>query len=604
MLNALQAEIVGAPSTNPVDDIIEYLQEFRILLILDNLETVKDARIDDFLDRLPAGSKVLITSRIGLGEFERRLRLDSLEEHDSVRLVQALARIRGLDVLVNANRETLARYCRRMKNNPGFLKWFISAVQTGKRPEQILDQPGLFLDYCMSNVYEYLAVDSRALVEILQVITQQLGQAELAFLGGYEVIPLQRALYQATATNMVRMGTVGAGSAAETKYSLSELARDYLAKHHPVESSKANRLRWRFKEIQEAGNLIDQESRVNRFSFYSIVRRSRGEILVSKYLLDALHAASRKELVLAFELLDKARALAPQFFEVHRVAAITNALAGNIQEAEESYIAAIELEPNSAPLHYWYGNFLARSMHDAGRALEQYSYSEKLAPGEPQVLLECARCEMYLARFSKARELIAPLEKERRISTHLMRKVFDLGVQIHLREAEYWYRQKDATRAVGHVGELVAYAESMHRSMFDPHTASTIRHAYSALERCVPYIADVLVLRKIDEWKDRLARLLTQLGVPAFEAMLDRWNYGVIKRVIDGRFGFIGGDDSVDYYFHTGALRTTTADIDKLIGIRVRFELGMNAQGACATNISEATNPELRDSQFGFEPRD
>jgi LuxR family transcriptional regulator, glucitol operon activator len=565
-------------------------------LILDNLETVKDTRIDAFLDRLPQGSKILITSRIGLGEFERRLRLDPLEEHDSIRLLQALARTRGLDVLQNAKRDLLGNWCRRMKNNPGFIKWFVSAVQAGQRPEQILDRPALFLDFCMSNVYGYLNPDSLVVLTILQVIAQPLSQAELAYLSDFDAQRLQKCLYQLTSTNMVRMGSFGTGSSAETKYSLAELARDYLTKHHPVALNTATRVRRQFREIHEAGFLTDQESKVNPFSYFSIVRRSRGELLISKYLVDALTQVSRKELNSAFDNIDKARALAPQFFEVHRVAAIAHAAAGNVQEAEESYIAAIELEPKSAPLRYWFGNFLARSMQDATRALDQYSAAEQLAPNEPQIVLERARCYMYLAKFSDARSATAPLMSDRRLPAGIMRKVADLRLQIELREAEHWFRQKDFARASEHMRDFVGMIASFPPHLLDKHTATTIKRAYFALGRASSAIVDVVLQREVENWKDLIARTLSGLGFHLFEGP-ERWNYGRIKNIVDGRFGFIQGDDGEDYYFGVHALKTSAAHTDNVVGRRVRFELGMNAQGVCAVNVGDDL---LSDSKIPF----
>ena len=43
-----------------------------ILLVVDNLETITDDRVIEFIKDIPPPNKVLITSRLGLGEVERR----------------------------------------------------------------------------------------------------------------------------------------------------------------------------------------------------------------------------------------------------------------------------------------------------------------------------------------------------------------------------------------------------------------------------------------------------------------------------------------------------------------------------------------------------
>ena len=50
-----------------------------VLLVVDNLETIRDAQVREFLKDCPPPSKVLITSRIGLGEVERRVSIKELK---------------------------------------------------------------------------------------------------------------------------------------------------------------------------------------------------------------------------------------------------------------------------------------------------------------------------------------------------------------------------------------------------------------------------------------------------------------------------------------------------------------------------------------------
>ena len=50
------AELGANPTIeDPIREVHEYLENFRVLLILDNLETVLDARLREFLLELPPG---------------------------------------------------------------------------------------------------------------------------------------------------------------------------------------------------------------------------------------------------------------------------------------------------------------------------------------------------------------------------------------------------------------------------------------------------------------------------------------------------------------------------------------------------------------------
>ena len=151
MLSAA-AEVMGAPSgiVDPMAEVLEYLGEFRILLVLDNLETVLDERLKDFLGNLPSGSKILITSRIGVGSFEHPIRLGSLDQSDAVKLFRTLTRLRNIEVLDRLNPQMVERWVNRMGRRPLYIRWFVQAVQAGARPEDVLQSSNIFLDYCMS----------------------------------------------------------------------------------------------------------------------------------------------------------------------------------------------------------------------------------------------------------------------------------------------------------------------------------------------------------------------------------------------------------------------------------------------------------------------
>jgi Tfp pilus assembly protein PilF len=55
------------------------------------------------------------------------------------------------------------------------------------------------------------------------------------------------------------------------------------------------------------------------------------------------------------------------------------AMSGNISAAQASYEAAIELEPLSSPLRYWYGGFLMRYSNDLDGAKAQFAEALRLA---------------------------------------------------------------------------------------------------------------------------------------------------------------------------------------------------------------------------------
>ncbi|WP_146067559.1 NB-ARC domain-containing protein, partial [Vibrio jasicida] len=76
-----------------LDEILAYMREFKVLLCIDNLETISTSKIRHFLANIPNGSKVLITTRMALGELEFRYKLDKLDKRSSVNLIRNMSKI-------------------------------------------------------------------------------------------------------------------------------------------------------------------------------------------------------------------------------------------------------------------------------------------------------------------------------------------------------------------------------------------------------------------------------------------------------------------------------------------------------------------------------
>jgi LuxR family glucitol operon transcriptional activator len=250
MIRSIADQLSGQDKSEPMEEVLSYLSEFKILLILDNLETVIDKRIHNFLECLPSGSKILITSRIGLGAYEFPVKLESLNGQEAVQLLRALVQVRGVPDLAKYNNRKLGVYCRKMQNNPGFIKWFVSAVQTGQRPEDILDKPDIFLEFCMSNVYHYLSDNSKLVLKSMQALPGRHSQAELAFITNeLSATDIQKSLQGLLTTNMVYMTSIAQGTSFETKYDMSELARTYMENRHPLTTEEFKELTKRKRQL-------------------------------------------------------------------------------------------------------------------------------------------------------------------------------------------------------------------------------------------------------------------------------------------------------------------------------------------------------------------
>ena len=588
------ADELAGSTDNPMEEVIEYLGAFKILLIIDNLETVLDERIRQFLGMLPSGSKVLITSRIGIGAYEYPQKLQAMDRSEAVDLLRAIARSRGVMDLVRLDNAKLVDFCRRMKYNPGYIKWFVSAVQAGTRPEEVLSRPDVFLDFCMSNVYEYLSLTGRTVLRSMLGLPGRHSLAELAFINDIEANELQPVIYELLRTNMVIMSSTVQGSSFESHYDISDLARTYLTRLYPINPKEFEKLIKRKRQLVAAGEEFQAAQNADPYSFYSLTLRSRSDFIVAKHLVDALRQSKEKNFPAAEGFIQKARDLAPEYFEVHRVEAIVKTAQGNYSAAHSAFEAAIEIEPLSAPLRKWYGGFLMRYMDNTDASLAQFKKAAELDPNSIEVQLEIVRAMLYLRRFDEATLLVEEVIDNLNTPNRSAKKVHDLYLQCFYRKADYLIGEREYADAVTQLENLRTAYESCPMNLRDNRMKEKIANAVQLARLCFQYAGNDETDTKMNA-QALVKWFAGQVGIHNTLLSADQVFGGIVKSVPFGKsYGFIQGEDGNEFFFHRSDLKNPNHWPLLTIGMKVTFLAGIDQRGPNAISVSlDATDRRI-----------
>ena len=574
LMEDIASELGGSGSeSEAMDEVLEYLAQFKILLIMDNLETVLDDRIRSFLTRLPVGSKILITSRIGLGSFEHPVRLPKLSAEQAVQMIRALAHVRGVGDLLRMDNAKVATYCQRMDNNPLWIKWFVSGVQAGVRPGDLLANPDRFLEFSMSNVYEYLSARSREVLQAMQVVPGKKSQPELAYITGLNVDELQSAVAELSATNMVVMASTSTGSSFETHYELAELPRTYLAKRHPVDQRVYTELTAKHRELQAQGQDLREAQRLNPYLVRSLDLRSAGNLVVAKHLLDALSAASDNNFARAEEELATARRLAPEWYEVHRVEALVKAREGNATGAQEAFEGAIDLEPESAPLRLRYGMFKLDFLNDAAAATEELQRAREIDPNSLDVRLELVRAYQRDVDFESARvHLNHLLDNQSRLPRARLSMLWDLELQQWMRLARRLSMEGKHERAARALQSLRRAYYRVPHTLRDAKIRGRLTQALPTARRVAKYSRDgheAARVREFITWVEAGGLLGEEAALA--QSPQERRRGTVVTLHSDRGFGFIRLGDGDEVFLHFSQLEFDQADL--VIGDELFFNL-------------------------------
>ena len=440
---AAAAQLGPANSADPVPEVLAYLESFRILLILDNLETVLDSRLRDFLLELPEGSKVVITSRVGLG-IENPVQLDELNLDDSVRLLRALARVRDVSQLIDLSQNAVEYLASNMSGHPAFIRWFVAGVQAGRRPEELLEDNGLLLDFCMSNVYEYLEDDAKAVLRCMQVLPGVRNQAELAFLNEFVATRIQSALLQLIRTNFVYMSSQASGQSVDTVYQLSEFGTQYLDKRHPVSPEERRWLVARQHELMGLGQEL-AAAYATPYSPETVNVRGPGDFHVARLLRDGIRQVDSDPRA-ALLLCSEAQGLAPSYYETWRVEGFVRSTMGDHSAALAAYERSLELAPENAVSYFHYGSYLLDEAGEPQRALEMLQHAARMDPDSSAISGNIAWAHYCMGNMRDAAESCKHMlmlkdasVREKRTAVIIALRAVSAGVRRAIDSSDYEY---------------------------------------------------------------------------------------------------------------------------------------------------------------------
>lgn len=586
LISEISRSIANQETDSSIESIIEYLRVFKILLILDNLETVLDDTVRDFVAQLPLGSKLLITSRIGLGAFEVPLSLSPMTTSECLRLIRILCEVRGLDSIKRLSDATLQKYIVKMSGNPGFIKWFITAIQMGTAPEHVLNHKDTFLEFCLTNVFNHLQVESKLLLEVFQIVPGKHDQSELAYLSEIDVGAMQQALRQLMLCNLVIMKSKSLNDYVQSFYDVTQLCREYMARHFKPHQENVKLISKRKSALVAISEKVNAELKINSYRLSAIMTRNSGDLVVAKYLLDAKRAFEAKDHNLCSKLIADAKKLSPGFFEIYRLEGYLQSKLGNYSIAQDAYVTAIELQPNSPQLRKWYGGFLLKFLNDPVEAEEQLKIAEQLDPDSFEVSYDLARAYLYQLKFDKALILIERLLDLRVLDVWNRRKLCKLLVSYYHRHAEYLIDRRDQSGAISEYSRLRNYLEEQFSGCIDDEVGRTLYNASPTLASLAKHCLDedqLGVLQDLSRWVNGIYCKLSQNM---------KRRTGTVLKVTDSnsRYGYILDFDNSSIFFHINGFLHKVEHLSDLIGATVEYDIGTNSGGDCAVNILVVSN--------------
>ena len=418
------ADVIGFPELKSLDtaqkemEVRSLLKGCKGLLYVDNLETVDDARVIQFLDNLPDQTKAIITSRrTTVRKLISPVDLGGLNDKEVAAYVDSLAGEQRFSYAQKLNQTERLRIGDACDRIPLAIRWILSrahsaaeAVTSAEALTTVPRNGEILLEFSFRRVFDGMSDDERRVLQVLALFQKPLPTEALIVGSALPQSLLNDALESLSQDVLVQRQFDPDSN--DYVFALRPIPRSFVLARLDRQQKTAENIRHRLTDWYEGRDVGDHEMRL-------LVRELRqGKITPELGLLDLAKAADRNnELDNAAKLYEQALTRVPtswraarEFaeFKRHRARDRTGAL----HMYERAAANAPRRGPDRAVIFREYG-FLLRESGEANAtdlAIEKFEIALKETPNDPITIYGLASMLDRKGYDDRVIELIEPLK--------------------------------------------------------------------------------------------------------------------------------------------------------------------------------------------------
>ncbi|WP_125935821.1 NB-ARC domain-containing protein [Streptomyces sp. WAC 06738] len=354
------------------EELAEALTGIETLLIIDNLETVSGSEIVTLYETLPDNVTYLMTSRIGIGQIERRIPLPPLAEKDAQTLFRAFARVRGgrAEFLSRLKQETVAQIVARLRFSPLAIRWYVLSVESGREPHPTLTDQDELIDFCVRSVFDALSETPKSILSVLYALERASTFDELAVLTDSPIDALNLAVKELSSGSLVSQKP-DPDDELVSRVQITEAAQHFLRRVAPPSKTHISNTLLREQEFKRSEEQRRADESKRQLAPNVVRIRSPHDEPTAHLLRLALARSRAGNIESARSYITRARSLNPEFWEVDRVEAFILSSQNQIDQASAAYRSALRKADNAgkAVIAYYFAGHLAGRAHDVNGAL-------------------------------------------------------------------------------------------------------------------------------------------------------------------------------------------------------------------------------------------
>jgi cold shock CspA family protein/tetratricopeptide (TPR) repeat protein len=373
------------------------------VLVIDNVEAIDSGEVIRFYDAMPDTGSLLLTSRVGLGQLERRLAVGPLESDAGAKMLRLLAQRRGVPQLAQLDHKVLSEQVDRLRATPLAIRWFVEAVGSGADPHVAISDQSELLRFCLETIYADLSELARLALSVMYAAGTPLDAAQLAVMTDSAADQLARALQDLQRRSLTEVSIEG-DAGLHQRYAPTAATAQYLASVDRPSSEILQAAETRLAELR-ASEEHRQRGVATSVSFISVLDDSQKAVA---HLLRKAVVLSKRDSEEAKSVLSRADGLSPGYFETARIEAYIAAQEDRYDAADMLYRRSYELAPDEfhkARVAYFWSWTKAFSLGELREGLALAAEAANTL-STPATTARLAQVQIASGQFSEAEALL------------------------------------------------------------------------------------------------------------------------------------------------------------------------------------------------------
>jgi tetratricopeptide (TPR) repeat protein len=361
-------EILSASIEKKKQEVKWILGNAKCLLVVDNLETVTDQEVMQFLRDIPEPSKALVTSRHRIGQGERVIRLEGFDSVEAIKFIRQEAEHAAATMLINSGTKELREIVESTGGIPLAIKWVVGQVALGRRVSEAIERIKVLgsapLEFCFRETFDLLSDPAKLLLKSIPLFSNPVSSIEFVAVTELPIHQVEEGLVELVRVSMFNLDP---SSTDLPRYYALPMTR-YFAQSlsdRGSQSTMLKRLSRHYQNSEALGELKEQATELFQIVGAS-TERGQTAALFSQVAFGNYQRGRYDE---AIKLFEQAVKLSPRLSFTYQTWATVEWQEGNYTRARELWQEAARLNPNNSLVWRSWG-LMEKELGNSQKAIE------------------------------------------------------------------------------------------------------------------------------------------------------------------------------------------------------------------------------------------